>query len=89
MTRDLVAERKAYYGYGPASGVTPLQRKHRKQMASRQKARTYFKHIRKDQEVNHINGNPLDNRMSNLEVISRHENRSQNKHKTQKKNPQK
>ena len=27
MARDYRAERRAYYGYGPASSVTPLQRK--------------------------------------------------------------
>ena len=80
--RDYVAERKAYYGYGPASGVTPTQRRHRKEMAARKVARTKFKHIKKDQEVHHKNHNPLDNRKSNLQVISRHKNRSMNVKKT-------
>ena len=79
MARDYRAERRAYYGYGPASSVTPLQRKHRKEMASRKKARTMLKktqRVPKNKDVDHKDGNPLNNKRSNLRVVSKHVNRS-------------
>ena len=83
--RDYRKERLQYYGYGSKSACTPLQRRHRQEMRNRQIARATLKRtqpIRANQDVHHKNGNPLDNRRSNLAVISRATNRSMNAHKT-------
>ena len=80
MPRDYRKERQAYYGYGKASSVTPEQRKHRQEMAARKRARELVKKrnggIPKGKEVDHKNGNPRDNRKSNLQVISKSANRA-------------
>ena len=52
MPRDYKKERKAYYGYGSVTTVTPTQKRHRKEMANRQKARRMLK-PRKGMEVDH------------------------------------
>ena len=78
MPRDYKKERRDYYGYGPASSVTPEQRRHRQEMAARKRARQQVKKKQKipaGKEVDHKNGNPRDNRSSNLQVISRSANR--------------
>jgi hypothetical protein len=78
MARDYRKEREQYYGYGPVSGVTPLQRKHRQDMAARKKARAKLCKKGKDckgKEVDHKDGNPQNNKGSNLQVVSRHANR--------------
>lgn len=84
--RDYKAERAAYYGYGPASSCTALQRKHRKQKASRNKARALMRRQTGRRltgyDVDHVNGNPLDNRPGNLRVSSIASNRSKNRHKS-------
>ena len=79
MPRDYRKERQKYYGYGKASNVTAEQRRHRDEMAARKRAREKIKKERgipRGKEVDHKNGNPRDNRASNLQVISRHANRS-------------
>ena len=79
MARDYRKERQKYYGYGPASSVTPAQRIHRLEMAARKRARATVKKTRsipRGSEVDHKNGNPRDNRRSNLQVISRSANRA-------------
>tara|TARA_Y100000768_G_scaffold359695_1_gene316396 strand:+ start:6669 stop:6902 length:234 start_codon:yes stop_codon:yes gene_type:complete len=75
MTRNYRKERQAYYGYGKSSSVTPTQKRHRREMASRKKARAALK-PKKGMEVDHKDGNPLNNKRSNLQVITRHANRS-------------
>ena len=79
MPRDYRKERRDYYGYGKYSQVTPEQKKHRREMASRKKARKMLKPGKTTMEVDHKNGNAQDNRRSNLQVISRHKNRAKNK----------
>ena len=80
MARDYKKERRDYYGYGPASSVTPEQRRHRQEMASRKRARAAVKKrcggISKGKEVDHKDGNPRNNKSSNLRVISRSANRA-------------
>ena len=72
--RDYVKERRQYYGYGKYADVTPEQQKHRREMASRKKARAKLKPP-KGKEVDHKDGNALNNKRSNLQVISRRANR--------------
>ena len=79
MTRDYHKERRAYYGYGKSSSVTPEQRKHRREMAARKRARAQVKskrRIPRGHEVDHKDGNPLNNKSSNLRVVTRHVNRA-------------
>ncbi len=79
MARDYRKERQDYYGYGKASSVTPEQRRHRQEMAARKRARAQVKKRRSvpaGKEVDHKDGNPRNNKPSNLQVISRHANRA-------------
>ena len=83
MPRDYERERQLYYGYGPASGVTAEQRRHRRENAARKVARAKVKASGtavRGKDVHHKNGNPTDNRRSNLQVTSRAYNRAKNKH---------
>ena len=55
---------------------------HRREMAGRKKARAKLKKegkVKAGQDVHHKNGNPTDNRRSNIEATSRKYNRSRNK----------
>jgi len=84
VTRDYRRERQQYYGYGPASSVTPEQQKHRREMAGRKKARSKMKklgRVTKGQDVDHKNGRPTDNSSGNLRAVSVRYNRSQHKKK--------
>jgi len=72
-----------YYGYGPSSSVTPVQRRHRRENASRHEARDKVKAsgVRvRGKDVHHKDGNPLNNSRSNLAVKSVSANRRMNKH---------
>ena len=80
MGRDYRREYVMYYGVGPASGVTAEQRRHRKEKASRNEARESYSGKKRGLDIHHKNGNPLDNRKSNLQATSRAYNRSKNKH---------
>ena len=83
MTRDYKKERRDYYGYGSFASVTKEQQKHRRDNANRKEARQIMKAdgaVKKGQDVHHKNGNPSDNRRSNLKATSVHYNRSKNKH---------
>ena len=83
MGRDYRAERRAYYGYGPYSEQTAEQKRHRREKAARNEAHAKMKKegaVKRGQDVHHKNGNPTDNRRSNLQATSRSYNRSRNKH---------
>jgi hypothetical protein len=82
MGRDYNKERQDYYGYGKYADVTPEQQKHRREMASRKKARrTMVKRggVKPGQEVHHVDGDPTNNSSSNLRAVSKSYNRSKNK----------
>ena len=82
MARDYVKESTDYYGRGPYSSVTKLQQKHRREKAARAAARRSMLKsgkVKKDQDVDHKNGNAQDNRKSNLRATSVHYDRAKNK----------
>ena len=82
MKRNYKQEYNKYYGSGPARDCTPSQRKYRLNKASRARALRKVKkkqNIPRNHDVDHLNGNPLDNRLSNLKVIPRSINRGKNK----------
>lgn len=77
--------RKEYVDYYGASAetATPLQKKHRKEKASRNKARRLLKEEHRvskhdGKDIDHIDHNPLNNSKSNLRVISKSKNRADN-----------
>lgn len=76
------------YGHGkPRSELTPTQLKNRKKKVARTRARQVSnekgrtKKGDKSVEIDHKDGNALNNKASNLRVISREENRSRNNNK--------
>ena len=80
--RNYRKERRDYYGYGPASSVTPEQRANRRDMRARQLAREKVKKSRsipRGYEVHHKDGNPRNNSSSNLQSLPRSTNRAMNK----------
>ena len=82
MARDYKKERRDYYGYGKYEDVMPEQQRHRREKSARNKARAIMKAdgaVKKGQDVHHKNGNPTDNRRSNLQATSKKYNRSHNK----------
>ena len=76
--RDYVKEYRAYYGPRAQDKGTPnrLQRLHRKHKSSRQRARIVMmnalglKKLPRNMDVDHVNKNPLDNRVSNLRLMT-------------------
>ena len=82
MARDYKKERRDYYGYGKYENQTPEQQRHRREKAARNAARAKMKAagaVKSGQDVHHKNGNPRDNRRSNLQAVSVRYNRSKNK----------
>jgi len=78
--RNYKREYKQYYGTSLAN-ATPAQRTHRKEKTARKQARRLVEKrcgckLRKDVDVDHKDGNPQNNRLSNLRVQKRSSNRS-------------
>jgi hypothetical protein len=81
INRNYDKEYRDYYGPKDTTGLTPQQKKHRKQKASRNKVRKQFEkkelvHKHDNKDIDHKNGNPLNNNPGNLQVMFRSKNRS-------------
>ena len=78
--RDYRREYLQYYGQGERADVTPTQRRHRLEKLNRDRARALMtkKHgpVRADYDIHHKDGNPLNNKLSNLQAVPRSINRS-------------
>jgi hypothetical protein len=82
MARDYRKENGDMYGFGPASSVTKKQQHNRKRKTARNKARAILKKkgvAIAGKDVDHKDGNPLNNNPSNLRAESVSSNRSRNK----------
>lgn len=82
--RDYKKETAAMVGFGKFSECTPYQKANRIRKSNRSKARAHINKERLERgqpklpkllEVDHKNGNALDNRRKNLQVMHRHKNR--------------
>ena len=82
MKHNYKQEYMKYYGKGPVCDCMPTQRKYRLNKASCAHALRKVKkkqNIPCNHDIGHSNGNPLDNRSSNLKVIPHSINRGKNK----------
>lgn len=79
--RNYTKEYSDYYGAKNTklSDLTPTQRRHRREKTSRNRARRKMKKLGykvKGKDIDHVNGNPLDNSRKNLRVQSVKKNRA-------------
>ena len=77
MARDWKAEYKARAEY-----LKDYRRKHRKQDASRARARRSMGNIPDGHEVDHKDGNPMNKSRENLKIVPRKQNRAKGARKT-------
>lgn len=86
--RNYRKERDCYYGKkGKPKSWTKLQQKRRKEKTSRNRARRIMKKltkVRKNEDIHHVDGNPMNNNLSNLRIVHRSKNRSNGKKKNRK-----
>lgn len=81
MARNYTKEYNDYYGRG--KNINATQRRHRREKASRNKIRRIYEKKGKvrpfdGKDIDHINGNALQNNPKNLKVMSASKNRAMN-----------